>query len=64
MVRHRLFVGLPILLQQRITANRRGDAHALRRQGVDIVIGYVETHGRAETAAGIGDLEQLVIDIL
>jgi two-component system sensor histidine kinase KdpD len=33
------------------------DAHALRKQGVDIVIGYVETHGRAETAARIGDLE-------
>jgi len=32
------------------------DAHVLRRQGVDIVIGLVETHGRAETAAVIGDL--------
>jgi two-component system sensor histidine kinase KdpD len=29
----------------------------LRRQGVDVVIGIVETHGRAETAAQIGDLE-------
>jgi two-component system, OmpR family, sensor histidine kinase KdpD len=33
------------------------DAHALRRDGVDIVIGYVETHGRAETEAKMGDLE-------
>ena len=33
------------------------DAHALRRQGVDVVIGYIETHGRAETASRIGDLE-------
>ncbi len=33
------------------------DAHALRRQGIDIVIGFIETHGRAETAARIGDLE-------
>jgi two-component system sensor histidine kinase KdpD len=35
------------------------DAHALRRQGVDIVIGYIETHGRAETASRIGDLEMV-----
>jgi two-component system sensor histidine kinase KdpD len=33
------------------------EAHMLRHQGVDIVIGLVETHGRAETAALIGDLE-------
>ena len=33
------------------------DAHALRRDGVDVVIGFVETHGRAETEAKIGDLE-------
>jgi two-component system sensor histidine kinase KdpD len=33
------------------------EAHALRTRGVDIVVGFVETHGRAETAALIGDLE-------
>jgi two-component system sensor histidine kinase KdpD len=33
------------------------DAHALRQQGVDAVLGYIEPHGRAETAARIGDLE-------
>ncbi len=33
------------------------DAHALRRQGVDVAVGLIETHGRAETAARIGDLE-------
>ena len=33
------------------------DAHMLRRQGEDVVIGLIETHGRAETAALIGDLE-------
>ena len=27
------------------------DAHALRREGVDVVVGFVETHGRAETDA-------------
>ncbi len=35
------------------------DAHQLRRQGVDIVIAVVETHGRAETAALIADLERV-----
>ncbi|HEX2462174.1 MAG TPA: sensor histidine kinase KdpD, partial [Vicinamibacterales bacterium] len=33
------------------------DAHALRREGVDVVIGFVETHSRADTAALIGELE-------
>lgn len=33
------------------------DAHHLRRHGTDVVIGYVEAHGRAETEARIGDLE-------
>ena len=31
--------------------------HLLKKQGVDVVIGLVEPHGRAETAALIGDLE-------
>lgn len=29
----------------------------LNRQGIDVVIGFVETHGRTETAEQIGDLE-------
>jgi two-component system sensor histidine kinase KdpD len=33
------------------------EAHALRRRGVDIVVGLVETHGRAETAALLEGLE-------
>lgn len=33
------------------------DAHLLRKQGCDVVIGFVETYGRAETEAKIGDLE-------
>ena len=32
-------------------------AHLMRKQGIDVVIGLIETHGRAETAAVIGDLE-------
>ncbi len=35
------------------------EGQRLQRQGVDVVIGIVETHGRAETAALIGDLEQV-----
>lgn len=35
------------------------EGHRLKRRGVDVVIGIVETHGRAETAAQIGDLEQV-----
>jgi two-component system sensor histidine kinase KdpD len=39
------------------TFHMLNDAHLLREQGTDIVIGLVETHGRAETAAQIRDLE-------
>src|SRR5581483_4240424 len=33
------------------------EGQRLKRQGVDVVIAVVETHGRAETAAQVGDLE-------
>ena len=33
------------------------EAHEMRRRGVDVVVGFVETHGRAETEEQIGDLE-------
>ena len=33
------------------------DAHALKKQGVDVVIGTVETHGRVETKELVKDLE-------
>ena len=35
------------------------EAHALRKRGVDVVIGLVEPHGRAETAALVEGLEQV-----
>ena len=35
------------------------DAHELKRQGVDVVVGFVEAHGRADTLAQIRDLEQV-----
>jgi len=33
------------------------EAHDMRRRGVDVVVGFVETHGRADTEGQIGDLE-------
>jgi two-component system sensor histidine kinase KdpD len=35
------------------------DAHLLKKQGVDIVAAIVEAHGREDTKAMIGDLEQV-----
>src|SRR5947207_13668797 len=35
------------------------EGQRLKRQGVDVVVGVVETHGRADTAALIGGLEQV-----
>jgi two-component system sensor histidine kinase KdpD len=33
------------------------EAHALHKRGVDVVLGYIEAHGRAETAALVAGLE-------
>ena len=33
------------------------EAHDLRRRQVDVVVGYVETHGRGETEAQVRDIE-------
>jgi len=33
------------------------DAHLLRERGLDVVVGFVETYGRADTEAQIGQLE-------
>ncbi|MBC7911692.1 MAG: hypothetical protein H7Y30_14395, partial [Pyrinomonadaceae bacterium] len=35
------------------------DAHQLKRQGMDIIIGIIEAHGRADTSALIGGLERV-----
>src|SRR5579884_2194949 len=35
------------------------EAHRLKNQGVDVVLGVIETHGRAETAALVAGLEQV-----
>jgi two-component system sensor histidine kinase KdpD len=33
------------------------EAHELRPRGVDVVVGFIETHGRADTAAQLHDIE-------
>ena len=33
------------------------EAQRLKKAGVDVVIGWIETHGRKETEELIGDLE-------
>ena len=35
------------------------EAHSLKKRGVDVVLGFVETHGRAETAELIDGLEAI-----
>ena len=35
------------------------EAHELRARGVDVVLALIETHGRAETAERIGELEMI-----
>ena len=35
------------------------DAHLLKKQGADIVVAAVESHGRTDTEAMVGDLEQV-----
>ncbi|OWK47291.1 universal stress protein [Fimbriiglobus ruber] len=35
------------------------EGQRLKRQGVDVMIGVVETHGRADTAAQLGELERV-----
>jgi two-component system, OmpR family, sensor histidine kinase KdpD len=46
------------------TFDMLNDAHRLREQGQDVVIGLVETHGRAETAARIRDLEMVPLRVI
>ncbi len=40
------------------------DAHLARVQGVDLVIGLIEAHGRKETADQIGDLEVVPLRVI
>jgi two-component system sensor histidine kinase KdpD len=46
------------------TFDMLNDANLLREQGVDVVIGLVETHGRAETEARIRELEVIPLRVI
>lgn len=35
------------------------EAHALKKRGVDVILAFIETHGRAETEALLGGLEAI-----
>ena len=46
------------------TYHMLNDAHILRQQGVDLVIGLVETHGRKDTQDQIRDLEVVPLRVI
>jgi two-component system sensor histidine kinase KdpD len=46
------------------TYHMLNDANLLREQGVDVVIGLVESHGRKETEAQIRDLEIVPLRVI
>jgi two-component system, OmpR family, sensor histidine kinase KdpD len=46
------------------TFDMLNDAYRLHEQGLDVVIGLVETHGRQETAARIRDLEIVPLRVI
>ncbi len=41
-----------------------GEAHRRAERGTDVVVGICETHGRAKTAAQIGDLETVPLKVI
>jgi two-component system sensor histidine kinase KdpD len=53
--RLRVFLGAAPGVGKTFAMLREG--HRLKREGRDVVVGFLETHGRAETAAQLGDLE-------
>ncbi|MFD1674086.1 sensor histidine kinase KdpD [Alicyclobacillus fodiniaquatilis] len=58
----RLFIGAAPGVGKTYTMLR--EANALRDRGLDVVIGYIEFHGRPETAAQIGNLEIIPCTLL
>lgn len=53
--RHKIFIGFAAGVGK--TFEMLNEAHRRKQRGQDVVIGFVETHGRAGTAQQIGDLE-------
>jgi two-component system, OmpR family, sensor histidine kinase KdpD len=55
--RHKIYLGFAPGVGK--TYEMLQDGQRLKKQGVDVVVGVVETHGRAETAAQVGELVQV-----
>src|SRR5262245_46246961 len=53
--RHRVYLGMAPGVGK--TMAMLAEGHRRREQGVDLVVGLVETHGRRQTQAAIGNLE-------
>lgn len=53
--KHRVYLGAAPGVGKTFTM--LADAHVARSQGIDVVVGSIDTHGRQETADAIGDLE-------
>ena len=53
--RHKIFIGFAAGVGK--TFEMLNEAHRRKQRGQDVVIGFVETHGRKGTAEQIGDLE-------
>lgn len=54
---HRMYIGMAPGVGK--TYRMLEEAHALKAEGIDVVIGLLETHGRQETAAAAVGLEQV-----
>jgi two-component system sensor histidine kinase KdpD len=55
--KHKIFIGMAPGVGK--TYQMLEEAHALKREGIDVVIGVLETHGRKETAQKAAGLEIL-----
>ncbi len=55
--KHRLYIGMAPGVGK--TYRMLQEAHRLREEGIDVVIGLLETHGRQETAAAAEGLEMV-----
>jgi two-component system sensor histidine kinase KdpD len=53
--KHKIFIGMAPGAGK--TYKMLEEAHALKQEGVDVIIGLLETHGRKDTAAKAGGLE-------
>ena len=58
----KVFLGMSAGVGKTVAMLREG--HRLRREGVDVVVGVVLTHGRAETESEIGVLERVPLRTL